>query len=332
MAAARRRAELRVGRRGTAASGDRERESSGAKRGDGVTAAPAGYWRDLMRRHSIRPKKRLGQNFLIDPSALEKVLQAAELGGTEAVLEIGAGLGSLTCLLVQAARRVTAYEVDRSLEPALQEAVGTVSNLRVVWGDILKADWAAEVGEDRYAVVANIPYSITSVLLRRLLESERGPFRIVLTLQKEVVERILSGPGDMNLLALSVQAYGRPRLMERIPADSFFPPPDIDSAVLRVDVHPAPAIRPELLDPFFRAARAGFSQKRKQLKNALAAGLGVPVARATDWLKRAQVEPSRRAQELSLEEWARLASLLSEEESVRPEGLPEAVDRGDRAG
>ena len=285
-----------------------------------------------MRRHSIRPKKRLSQNFLIDPSALEMVLRAAELEGTESVLEIGAGLGSLTRLLVQAARRVTAFEVDRSLEAALREAVGSASNLSVVWGDILEADWAAEVGGGRYAVVANIPYSITSLLLRRLLESEQAPFRIVLTLQKEVVERILSGPGDMSLLALSVQVYGHPRLAGRIPADSFFPPPDVDSAVLRVDVHQEPAVGPDLVATFFRAARAGFSQKRKQLRNALAAGLGVPVAQAVAWLQEARIDPSRRAQELSLEDWARLATLLPERNQFRGGGRPEARKRGDRAG
>lgn len=331
MAAARRRAVLRVGRRGTAGRGDRDSELA-ATRQDGPAAAPAAYWRDLMRRHSIRPKKRLGQNFLIDPSALEIVLRAAELEGAESVLEIGAGLGSLTRLLVHAARRVTAFEVDRSLEPALREAVGSASNLAVVWGDVLEADWAAEVGGGRYAVVANIPYSITSLLLRRLLESEQAPFRIVLTLQEEVVERILSGPGDMNLLALSVQVYGQPRLAGGIPAGSFFPAPDVDSAVLRVDVHQKPAVRPALVATFFRAARAGFSQKRKQLRNALAAGLGVPVAQAVAWLQEARIEPSRRAQELSLEDWARLASLLPKGNEVRGDVRPEGRKRGDRAG
>lgn len=295
---------------------DREADASGT-RPEEHGAPPAGYWRDLIRRHSIRPKKRLGQNFLIDPAALEAVLRAAELEGTEAVLEVGAGLGCLTRLLVSAARKVTAFEFDRSLEAALREAVGSPPNLKLVWGDFLAADWTAEVGEGYYAVVANIPYSITSLLLRRLLEAPRSPFRIVLTLQKEVVERILSGPGDMSLLALSVQMYGRPAAAGRIPAGAFYPPPDVDSEVLRVDVHPAPAVQPELVGPVFRAARAGFSQKRKKLRNALAAGLGVPPAQAAAWLEEAGIDPSRRAQQLGLEDWARLAKLLPARPVVR---------------
>jgi 16S rRNA (adenine1518-N6/adenine1519-N6)-dimethyltransferase len=172
-------------------------------------------------------------------------------------------------------------------------------------------DWASEVGPGPYAVVANIPYSLTSHLLRRLLEAHSAPFRIVLTLQSEVVERILSSPGDMSLLALSVQLYGTPRASGRIEAASFFPAPAVDSEILRIDVHDAPRVPARFVGPLFRAARAGFGQKRKQLRNALAAGLQVETAQAVAWLEQAGIRPSRRAQELGVDEWGRLAEVLA---------------------
>lgn len=282
-------------------------------------ALPASYWKELLRRHGIRPAKRLGQNFLIDPHALSKVVEAAELSGEETVLEIGSGTGVLTRLLLDHARRVVAIEVDRRLERAFREAVGPHPRLTFLLGDILRMDWASEVGPDPYAVVANIPYSLTSHLLRRLLEAQAGPFRIVLTLQREVVDRILSSPGDMSLLALSVQLYGSPRAFGRIEAASFFPAPAVDSEILRVDVHDSPRVPAKLLGPLFVAARAGFGQKRKQLRNALAAGLQVEAAQATAWLEQAGIRPSRRAQELGVEEWGRLAEVLASGQAP-PEG------------
>ena len=272
---------------------------------------PASFWRALLRRHGIRPTKRLGQNFLIDPYALSRVVEAAELSGEETFLEIGSGLGALTRLLLDHARRVVAVEVDRRLERRFREAVGPHPKLSFVLGDILRMDWASEVGSGPYAVVANIPYSLTSHLLRRLLEAPAAPFRIVLTLQSEVVDRILSSPGDMSLLALSVQLYGTPRASGRIEAESFFPAPGVDSEILRIDVHDLPRVPAKLVGPLFRAARAGFGQKRKQLRNALAAGLQVEASQAVAWLEQAGIRPARRAQELDVEEWGRLAEVLA---------------------
>ncbi|MEX2030247.1 MAG: 16S rRNA (adenine(1518)-N(6)/adenine(1519)-N(6))-dimethyltransferase RsmA [Anaerolineales bacterium] len=284
-----------------------------ARRGlpDFAEALPASYWKDLLRRHAIRPAKRLGQNFLIDPHALSMVVEAAELSGDETVLEIGSGLGVLTRLLLDHAQRVVAIEVDRRLERGFREAVGPHPRLAFVLGDFLRIDWASEVGPGPYAVVANIPYSLTSHLIRRLLEAQARPFRIVLTLQREVVDRILSSPGDMSLLSLSVQVYGVPRAFGRIEAASFFPSPAVDSEILRIDVHESPRVPAVNLGPMFRAARAGFGQKRKQLRNALAAGLQVEAAQAASWLEQAGIRPSRRAQELEVEEWGRLAEALA---------------------
>ena len=154
-----------------------------------------------------------------------------------------------------------------------------------------------------YLVVANIPYYITSAVIRHLLESKHAPRRVVLTIQKEVAQRICAQPGDLSLLALSVQVYGRPHITAHIPADAFYPPPKVDSAVLRVDLYPTPAIPPPLLEAFFHLSKAGFSQKRKTLRNALSGGLGWSTAKAGELLQTAGIDPFRRAESLSLDEW-----------------------------
>jgi 16S rRNA (adenine1518-N6/adenine1519-N6)-dimethyltransferase len=268
-------------------------------------------WQALLRRHGIRPSKRLGQHFMLAAGAISKVVEAAELGGDETVLEIGAGIGVLTHRLAQAAKRVVAVEIDSRLLPALNEVVGTLPGVVIVHGDILQQDLESLVGEGPYCVVANIPYNITSILIRRLLEAASSPYRIVLTVQREVAERIVAPPGQMSLLALSVALYGTPRIMGRIQAGSFYPPPKVDSAVLRVDLH-AQALMPMATIPtFFRIARAGFQQKRKQLRNALSSGLQVPPQQVVLWLEEAGLSPQSRAQELGLDDWARLVDVYS---------------------
>jgi 16S rRNA (adenine1518-N6/adenine1519-N6)-dimethyltransferase len=162
-----------------------------------------------------------------------------------------------------------------------------------------------------YVVVANLPYYITSAAMRHLLEADPPPTLLVLTVQREVALRIVARPGDMSLLAVSVQFYGQPRIVARIPAGAFVPPPQVYSAVVRIDTFPTPPIDVADIQAFFRVVRAGFGQKRKQLKNALAAGLGLPAAEVSAALTRAGVDPRRRAQTLSLDEWAGLARELS---------------------
>ena len=264
--------------------------------------------RRLLRRHSVRPLKRLGQHFLVDRRALHQVVAAAELGGTETVLEVGAGLGSLTRALAVAARRVIAVELDPRLLPPLREVLQELEAVEIVIGDILALDLKSTVGEKPYLVVANIPYNITSSLIRHLLESEFAPQRLVLTVQREVAERVIAGPGQMSLLALGVRVYGTASLRARIPARAFYPRPQVDSGVLRVDVHDKPILDPKLLDPLFRLARAGFGQRRKMLKNTLAAELEWPGTEAVRLLARAEIGAQARPQELDVGDWARLAS------------------------
>lgn len=262
---------------------------------------------NLLRQHGLRANKKLGQNFLQDPFALDAIASAAEITSTDTVLEIGPGLGSLTRHLAQSAQQVIAVELDQELIPPLKAVTAAYDNITVVHGDILKYSPKDLIQESDYLVVANIPYYITSAIIRHLLESENKPRRIVLTIQKEVAKRICAKPGDMSLLALSVQVYGNPRIASHIPARAFFPAPKVDSAVLCIDIYQSPQIKPELLDTFFKLIKAGFSQKRKTLRNSLSAGLHISPSYAEEFLKKVSIDPMRRAETLSIEEWAMLA-------------------------
>jgi 16S rRNA (adenine1518-N6/adenine1519-N6)-dimethyltransferase len=223
----------------------------------------------LLKRHGLRAHKGLGQNFLQDPQALEQIVSAAEIQGTDTVLEIGPGLGSLTRYLAVSAKEVVAVELDEKLLPPLQAVLAPYQNVRLIHGDILKLSPNDLIAEKDYIVVANIPYYITSAVIRHLLENKSRPRRIVLTVQKEVAQRICAQPGDLSLLALSVQVYGKPRSAAHIPAEAFFPVPKVDSAVLCVDIYPDPLIKAALFESFFKLIKAGFSQKRKTLRNSL---------------------------------------------------------------
>lgn len=263
----------------------------------------------LMQTYQIQAHKSLGQNFLQDDSALRKVLQVAEVTPEMTVLEIGAGLGSLTRYLAAACRQVVAVELDDRLIPALHQVMEPFSNVQIIQGDILELNPAELIPTPGYAVIANIPYYITSAIIRHLLEAEVKPGRIVLTIQREVAERICARPNDMNLLALSVQVYGAPSIVAHISAGAFYPPPKVDSAVVRIDLYEQLVLNPTELDYFFQLARAGFSQKRKTLRNSLSGGLRKPAAEIESLLKSANIDPRRRAETLSLEEWFLLVKM-----------------------
>jgi 16S rRNA (adenine1518-N6/adenine1519-N6)-dimethyltransferase len=261
----------------------------------------------MLKHYGLRAHKGLGQNFLQDPLALERIVEAAEIQPSDHVLEIGPGLGSLTRYLATSAKEVVAVELDGNLLPPLTAILSPYDNVRIIHGDILKLSPGELIDEANYIVVANIPYYITSAVIRHLLESDKKPRRIVLTVQREVAQRICAKPGDMSLLALSVQVYGKPGIAARIPAGAFFPAPKVDSAVLSVEIYPSPLIQPERLDTFFKLIKAGFSQKRKTLRNALSSGLHISPVEAADLLMRANIDPQRRAETLSIEEWENLS-------------------------
>ena len=262
--------------------------------------------RALLRSHHLDPHKGLGQNFLIDQKALRKIVDYAEVSAQDTVLEIGAGLGSLTRLLAKTAKRVVAVEIDRNLVPILTEVMTPFTNTEIIQGDILALNPAEIMGETNFIVVANIPYFITSAIIRHLLTSAVKPSRIVLTMQQEVAERICAEAGDLSLLALSVQVFGTPRIGVSIPASAFYPPPKVDSATLRVDIFDKPLFSGKQLDQFFTLAKIGFSQKRKMLRNTLAAGLHCSGPQAGELLTAAGIDPTRRAQTLDLVEWKTL--------------------------
>lgn len=272
----------------------------------------------LLRAHGLTPRKGLGQNFLTDPSTLDKVVQAAGVTAEDSVLEIGPGLGSLTRHLARAARKVTAVEIDQNFIPILQQVLANEPNVQVIHADILSLDPLKIMDGEPYLVAANIPYYITSAILRHLLESAHRPQRLVLTVQREVANRICAAPGDLSLLALSVQVFGNPHQVLRIPAGAFYPPPKVDSITLRVDLYPQPLIPPDQLDTFFRLAKAGFSQKRKTMRNALSAGLGWKAERGQALLQKAGIDPMRRAETLSLDEWRQLTDHFLEENIQEP--------------
>lgn len=265
----------------------------------------------LLRKYGLHPKKGLGQNFLADPAHLQKIIEAANLSAETVVLEIGPGLGALTGPLTQVAGAVAAVEVDAAMVAVLAAEV-KAPNLKVVQADILAVDPAQVLADafaqfspgDPYAVVANLPYYITSAIIRHLLEAPYPPQTITVTIQKEVAERIAARPGDMSLLAVSVQFYGQPTLCHVIPAEAFEPSPKVDSAVLRIDRHAVPPVAVDDVSLYFRVVKAGFSQKRKQLKNSLAAGLHLSQPQAAELLEACGIDPRRRAETLSLAEWA----------------------------
>jgi 16S rRNA (adenine1518-N6/adenine1519-N6)-dimethyltransferase len=267
----------------------------------------------LLKHYNLKPQKGLGQNFLTDQTALQRVVDAAHIQTEDAVLEVGPGLGSLTHLLAQNARRVVAVELDAHLVDALEDILQPYDNVELVSADILEVDLSRFFSQPGWLAVANIPYYITSALLRHLLEAEHPPARLVLTVQKEVAERICAQPDNMNLLALSVQVYGQPEITNKIPAGAFYPVPKIDSAIVRVELFPEPFIPEHQLDTFFTLIKAGFSQKRKTLQNAISGGMHWDKAKTGRILTQAGIDPRRRAQTLSLDEWQQIIGSVEAE-------------------
>lgn len=272
----------------------------------------------LLRHFGLRAKKSLGQHFLIDREVLKSVTQAAELTPSDTVIEIGPGLGVLTRELAGRAGRVISVELDEKLASILRKTLSSFENVTVKSGDILKIDPEILIREQQakfstqiavpfnYKVVADLPYYITSPVLRHFLEASRKPRLMVLMVQKEVAEVITARPGKMSLLSVSVQFYGEPRIISFVSADSFYPAPEVSSAILRIDLYPQPALSVSDVGGFFELVRAGFCAPRKQIINSLQQGLKLAKDNVLSLLERADIAPQRRAESLSLDEWQRL--------------------------
>ena len=258
-------------------------------------------------RAGLGARKSLGQHFLVDHRILRRILTATHLTPKDTVVEVGAGLGVLTAELAKRAGCVVAVEVDEGLCEHLRGRFEQVPNLSIVCRDVL----SLEPGEllqmagatSPYVVVGNLPYNIAAAVLRLFLEAQAKPQRLIVMLQREVAESIVAAPGRLSLLALSVQFYGVPRLLFTVPSSAFRPPPKVESAVLRIDVRDKPAVAVDDIDAFFRFLRAGFSAPRKQLRNTFSHALGIEGAEAYEALRRAGIDPTLRAQALTLEQW-----------------------------
>ena len=284
----------------------------------------------------LQPKKSLGQNFLRDKNILQKIIQAADLKNSDLVLEIGPGEGVLTEELSKKIGRVIAVEIDKNLVSTLQKKFSSNKKIEIINADILKlnisellsahklrpeADSPMTKEANSYKLVANIPYYITSPIIRFFLENKLAPQEMILMVQKEVAERIVAQPGQMSLLSLSVQYYAQPELLFYVDRKSFYPIPEVDSAVIKITpFSSSPALREKMSEgqmrvdktkDFFRIARAGFSAKRKTLANNLANSLHIAKAEVEGKIKKTGLKLTARAQELSLEDWKELVRIIS---------------------
>ncbi len=266
--------------------------------------------RNLLAANKMRPLKSFGQNFLIDRTVLHKIVDAADIQPEDEILEVGAGTGVLTRELAKRARHVVAVELERDMLALLAKTTSAYPNVELVPRNLLFLDPAEVFGQAPYKLVANLPYYITAPTFRHFLESANPPRLLVVMVQQEVAQRIIAEPGELSVLAVSIQFYGRPRIVAYVPANAFYPAPKVDSAILCVDVNPQAPLLPEERDSFFRIVQAGFSEKRKQLHNSLTHGLHRKNELVRSWLAAASIDASRRAETLSIEEWLSLWHII----------------------
>ena len=273
---------------------------------------------EVLQRHNFTFQKKYGQNFLVDPNVLERVMDAAGVSGEDCVLEIGPGIGTMTQLLAERAGKVVAVEIDRNLIPILEETLSPYSNVTVINEDILKLDVEEAIrvrGEGRpVKVVANLPYYITTPIIMSLLEGGAPLESITVMVQKEVAERMQAGPGtkDYGALSLAVQYYARPEIVAAVPPNCFIPRPAVGSAVIRLTRHENPPVQAADERKMFALIRAAFNQRRKTLANSLgnAPGLSVSKEQAAQALEKMGLSPGVRGEVLTLKEFAELSDLL----------------------
>lgn len=258
----------------------------------------------------IQARKELGQNFLFDEDVLRTIASYGQLTKVDTVLEIGPGLGTLTSQLCSAAGKVVAVEFDDNLADKVIDSVAEIlgqrpNNLTVKNEDFLRFDLSQL--PTGYKVVANIPYNITSKIIEKLWTADNKPAIAVLLVQKEVAERLASTPGDLSVLAISAQVFAEVGLGVKVPSEMFIPAPKVDSQVVIMKQRPEPLVKSDQLEQFFYVVKAGFSEKRKKLRSSLAMGLRTNKTEAERLLNEADIDPNKRAQELSIDDWKRLA-------------------------
>lgn len=267
--------------------------------------------KQLLNKYGIKPRKRLGQNFLIDDSVLQKIIDAAELSEKDTILEIGPGLGILTKELAKKVKQVIAVEKDKKMCEILQELldVGNVKNVKIINNDILKVR-NSEFGVQDYKVVANLPYYIASPVIRMFLETENKPEAMILMVQKEVAQRICARPPQMSILAVAVQFYAQPEIVSEVSKTSFYPQPKVDSAIIRIipRIGTNPITNNHEFDTkrFFGMVKNGFAHKRKLLISNLKNGFEVRSFKFEDLFEEIGVDIKSRAENLSVEDWINL--------------------------
>ena len=268
----------------------------------------------VLKRHGVRAATSIGQRFLVDRSVLHAIVEAADLGPDDDVLEVGPGPGVLTAELASRVRSVTAVEIDERMVAVLRDTLAGRANVQVVRADALKVDLFAVADRAPTRIVANLPFQITTPLLERFLGDARRPPLVVVLIQEEVARRIVATPRDAKqrgFLSVFVQSYAEPRLVRRVPPRAFRPPPRVSSAVVALRTRARPAFAPLDDRAFLRFVSDVFRHRRKQLRSALGHEAGIDRARAEAALAAAGIEPRRRPEELSLEEWTALASALN---------------------
>lgn len=266
--------------------------------------------REILKGYKIRPLKKWGQNFLVSRTALKRIVNGAGLKKTDTVLEIGPGIGTLTGELARRAKKVIAIEKDRRMIEILKDLLKDYSNVEIVEGDVLKLPTTNYQLPTDYKVVANLPYYIVSPVIRKLLESQNPPKELILMIQKEVAQRICAHPPRMGLLSVSVQFYSRSEIICYISKNSFWPPPKVDGAIIRISPI-STNILPANVNLFFEIVRAGFSHPRKTLANNLSFGLKLNKEQTKVWLLDNKISPNQRAQSLKVEDWKNLTATFS---------------------
>ncbi len=264
--------------------------------------------KQLCTRYGFTPSKEYGQNYLLSPGPIEKMITAAALTKDSTVVEVGPGFGVLTMAAAEQAGRILSFEIEQHLREYWEDRMAEYPNIEIIWGNALKqfADHTADL-DPGYTVLANVPYQITSALLRLFLEADPQPSQILTLVQKEVAERVCAKPGDMSLLAVSVQLYGQPRTLTVVKAGCFWPAPKVDSAV----IHIRNIRKPAHADEIMALAKAGFAQKRKQLWRNVVQGTSHDKETILAAIENAGLKPTVRAQELSVEDWETLVTILN---------------------
>ena len=270
----------------------------------------------LLEKYQAQPSKKLGQNFLIDKNIIKKFIEACDLKTQDVVLEVGPGTGILTQEIAKRAKKVIAVEKDPKMTEILSETLKDFQNINIIQEDIRKTDLNPYASSSKsYKVVGNLPFYLTAPLIRKFLELKNPPQEMILIIQKEVGQRIVAQPPDMNFLAVSVQVYAQPKIIKYISKNSFWPQPDVEGVIIKINPYQSQIkTSSQFQQQFFKIVKAGFSQPRKQLVNNFSKKLNLSTTKnkeeVKNWLLENNIQPSQRAETLSIKDWLKLTKNL----------------------